>query len=59
METEAKTFDCVEMKRKSQEHLFQEYESRKDEFGSYPDFLRAKAEESDWIRKQRERFRHD
>lgn len=58
MEIEAKKFDCVEMKRKAQERLIQEYESRKNEFKSYPDFLRAKAQESEWVRKQRQRFRH-
>ena len=52
----AKTFDCVEMKRHIQEKLRAEYESRKKEFPSYFDFLQAKALESPWVRKVRQRF---
>ena len=48
MTTKAKTFDCVEMKRRAQEELLAEYEARKDEFSSYAAFIRAKSEASDW-----------
>ena len=56
MNKEHKNFDCVEMKRQSQEKLFREYEKRRDEFGSYLAFIHAKAEESEWVRKQRQRM---
>ena len=42
-----KTFDCVEMKRQAQQRLWEEFESRKHEFGSYYEFLEAKANESE------------
>jgi hypothetical protein len=45
-----KTFDCVEMKRKAQEELHAEYESRRSEFPSYFAFLEAQAAESPWQR---------
>jgi hypothetical protein len=38
-----KVFDCVEMKRQAQVKLMQEYESRKEEFESYVDFLNSTA----------------
>jgi hypothetical protein len=47
MGTKAKTFDCVDFKRKAQERLRAEYEARRSEFPDYYDFLRAKAEESE------------
>ena len=47
MATRTKTFDCVEMKRQAQRKLRAEYESRKDEFDTYYDFLAAKADESE------------
>ena len=56
MTTKTKTFDCVEMKRQAQERLSGEYEARKGEFDSYLDFIHAKAEESEWVRKQRKRL---
>ena len=56
MGTKTKTFDCVEMKRRCQEKLREEYESRKDEFDSYYDFLEAKANESDWVHRTRKRM---
>jgi hypothetical protein len=56
MTTTIKTFDCVKMKRDIQEQLRAEYEARKQDYASYVDFLRAKAEESDWVRQLRRRF---
>jgi hypothetical protein len=44
-----KTFDCVDMKNRIQRDLRQEYEARKTEFGSYIDFLRTTANESEEI----------
>ncbi|MBU4270621.1 MAG: hypothetical protein KKE86_00820 [Planctomycetes bacterium] len=46
MTTKIKTFDCVESKRKAQEALEKEFESRRREFASFSDFLNAKAAES-------------
>jgi hypothetical protein len=48
MLTKNKSFDCVEMKRKAQDKLHAEYESRKDEFSSYYAFLEGRAKESPW-----------
>ena len=50
MTTRTKSFDCVEMKHKAQRKLRAEYESRKNEFASYFEFLDAKAGESTWQR---------
>ena len=55
MATRIKTFDCVEMKRKAQERLRQEYEARKNEFASYYDFLNKTAEESPLWKQLREK----
>jgi hypothetical protein len=38
-----KTFDCVEMKRRIQADLMDEYESRKDQFSSFADFIHKTA----------------
>jgi hypothetical protein len=46
--TKPKTFDCVEAKRKAQQKLLGEFESRRDEFDSLDAFLEAKAAESEW-----------
>lgn len=47
MGSKTKTFDCVEMKRRAQETLRQEYEASRGEFASYCDFLEAKANASE------------
>lgn len=39
----AKTFDCVEMKRRIQTDLMAEYESHKDQFSSFADFIHKTA----------------
>ena len=52
-----KSFDCVEMKRRIQEQIRTEYESRKNEFSSYVDFLNAKANQSPWVQIMREKIR--
>jgi len=55
MATKRKTFDCVEMKRRAQEELLVDWESRKHEFSSYGAFLEATVQESEWTRKTWER----
>lgn len=50
MGTKTKTFDCVEMKNRIQAETMAEYESRKGEFSCFLDFVRAKANESEWVR---------
>lgn len=57
MTTKPKEFDCVEMKRRAQERILAEWESRKQEFSSYGEFLEATAQESEWARKTLERIR--
>ena len=47
MATKAKTFDCVQMKRKAQERLAAEYESAKGKYSCLVDFLNAKADQSE------------
>ncbi len=56
MKTRAKTFDCVEEKKRVQKLLLEEYEARKGEFSSYADFIVKTAEESEEIRAWRERI---
>lgn len=57
MTTKTKPFDCVEMKRQIQEQLRAEYELRKKDFTSYADFINAKADQSPWVKKIREKHR--
>jgi len=45
--TRAKEFDCVEMKNRIQAERLAEYESRKDEFSSYLEFINARVEDSE------------
>ena len=51
MPTKPKTFDCVQMKRLAQEKLLAEYESRREEFASYCEFLAATINEDPWQRR--------
>ena len=57
MGKKTKTFDCVQMKRDAQRKLLAEYESRKEEFDSYTDFLIARVHEDPWSRKAWERIK--
>jgi len=57
MTRKAKKFDCVEMKNRIQAKLTQEYESRRDEFDSYADYVKASAHEHEWSRKQLDRLK--
>ena len=56
MGAKAKTFDCVRFKRDAQRRLREEFESRKDEFSSYIDFIKAKVQEDEWSRHLWKRF---
>ncbi len=56
MATKTKTFDCVEMKNRIQAERIAEYESRKDEFPSFLDFVRAKSRESEWVQQVGKKF---
>ena len=52
-----KTLDCVEMKRAAQESIAAEWEARKQDFGSYGEFLEITLRESEWGRRMLQRFR--
>ena len=47
MRTKPKTFDCVEMKNRIQAERLAEYETRKNEFSSYLDFVNARVKDSE------------
>jgi hypothetical protein len=51
-----KAFDCVEMKNRIQAGLLAEYEAHKDEFPSFVAFVRAGANESEWVRHMRNKL---
>ena len=51
-----KRFDCVEMKNRIQQEVRLEYETRKDEFSSYADFVNATADQSEVVRAFREKI---
>jgi hypothetical protein len=44
------------MKNRIQAKLWAEYERRKREFGSYGEFLKARGDESPWVREMRKKF---
>jgi hypothetical protein len=46
----------VKFKRERQAQLLAEYESRKQEFGSFRAFVNAKAEELPWAKQMWQRF---
>jgi len=54
MVADKKPFDCVEMKNRIQAKRLAEYESRKDEFASYLDFINAKVKDSELVNGARE-----
>lgn len=47
MKARPKTFDCVEMKNRIQAERLAEYETRKNEFSSYVDFINARVKDSE------------
>ena len=57
MKTKTKPFDCVEMKRRAQKKLLDEYQARRKEFTTFAEFIHAVAQESPWIRSVRARMR--
>ena len=50
MQTKTKTFDCVEMKNRIQAERMAEYESRKDEFPTYLDFINSRVKDSELMK---------
>ena len=56
MPTKAKTFDCVDMKNRIQAEMLAEYEAHKGEYASYAEFVKAKADASEWVRGVREKI---
>lgn len=51
-----KASDCVDMKDRIQAKLWAEYQRRRGEFRTYMDFIRAKNDESEWVKTVRARF---
>ena len=51
-----KTFDCVEMKNRIQAEIQAECESRRNEFPSFVEFIKAAAAESDYVRAIHDKF---
>jgi hypothetical protein len=58
MQTKAKTFDCVEMKRQAQAAILAEWERRKTEFSSFGEYVETAARESEWARRVLARSGH-
>ena len=56
MATKTKTFDCVEMKNGIQAQRMAEYEALKDEYPSFVDFVKARADKSEWVRQMRRKL---
>ena len=57
MKTGPKTFDCVEMKNRIQAERMAEYETRKNEFPSYVDFIDARVKDSELANIMRQKTR--
>jgi hypothetical protein len=57
MRRNAKEFDCVEMKNRIQAEMLAEYAARKDEYPSFVDFIKARADKSAWVRQARKKLR--
>ena len=57
MRTRPKTFDCVEMKNRIQAERLAEYETRKNEFSSYVDFIDARVKDSELANIMRQKTR--
>ena len=56
MTTKTKTFDCVEMKNRIQAERLAEYQTRKDEFSSYIDFINARVKDSELAKAVRQKL---
>lgn len=48
-----KRFDCVKMKNEIQNRLWSEFESRRDEFATYSEFIQSQVKESDWCQRMK------
>jgi len=59
MGTKTKAFDCVAMKNRIQAERWAEYQAHRDEYESYIDFILARAERSEWIKKMERKFGWD
>jgi hypothetical protein len=59
MKPKAKTFDCVEMKNEIQAGLLAEYKAQKDRYPTFEEYVKAKAQESEWVRQFRRRIHSD
>ena len=56
MAKKTKTFDCVEMKNRIQAARMAEYEAHKDEYRSFLDFVKARADKSEWVQEIRRKI---
>jgi len=56
MTTKIKTFDCVEMKNRIQAEMLAEYDACKDKYASFVDFVKARAEQSEWVQRMRKKI---
>ena len=56
--TTPKTFDCVEMKNRIQAEMMAEYESQREAFPSFEDFIKAHVRKSAWARRMKTRLAH-
>lgn len=48
MGKKSKAFDCVEMKERIQAEIRADYETRKDQFASFAEYLEASIKEDPW-----------
>ena len=48
-----KIFDCVDMKNEIQKKRMAEYESQKDKYSSYAEFIKSRSDKSKWIKQIR------
>ncbi len=54
MKTSEKRFECVEMKRRIQADIWNEYQAHHAEHPSFADFVRSRTARSEWVRELRE-----
>ena len=52
-----KAFDCAEMKNRIQAEMLSDYEAHQDKYPSFVEFVKAKAEESEWIQRMKHKDR--
>jgi hypothetical protein len=56
MPKKTKTFDCVDMTNRIQAEMLAEYEAHKDEYPSFAEFVKARTDDSEWVRGVREKL---